>query len=170
MERWTQGGISCDRAGTPSGSFTWSYAIPGNSFYQRFFPCLSQFLMSLSPARWSLSGHSIARCWGQAALWKVHAWGLASVASTSLQDQGFLFEEEGSPKSALKGKPVLPPLELGDCYQFMFSKSQYLLGSTLDGLVLDLNLLFTHVCIYFFTQRGPSIPCLCDALIPELGT
>lgn len=82
----------------------------------------------------------------------MHAWGLASVASTSLQDQGFLFEEEGSPKSALKGKPVLPPLELGDCYQFVFSKSQYLLGLTLDSLIPDLSLSFTYVSIYFFTQ------------------
>lgn len=68
--------------------------------------------------RWSPSGHGIAGCWGQAALWKVHAWGLGSVASTSLQDQGFLFEEEGSPMSALKGKSVLPLLGWGDCYQF----------------------------------------------------
>lgn len=94
----------------PSGSFTWSCADPGNGFYQRFFPSLSvpHATPHLDPCTWSPSGQSIPRGW------KVHAWGLASVAPTSLQDHGFLFEEEDSAESALKGKPVLSPLGLGN--------------------------------------------------------
>lgn len=57
-------------------------------------------------------GHSLAGCWGKAALWMGDPWGPASVASVSLQDQGSCWKKR-VPSICVEGDMCPLPLEVG---------------------------------------------------------